>query len=328
MTGLASLIQAFFSDRLQRQRRASPHTVSAYRDTFRLLLAFAERRVGRAPADLQVADLDAALIVDFLQELETVRHNTLRTRNTRLAAVRSFFRFVALHLPDHLHQIQRILAIPQKKADRRLVGFLTRPEVETLLAMPDRTTGIGRRDATLLVVALHTGLRVSELIGLRVMDVVLTGGAHVRCLGKGRKERCTPLTGAVGTVRDWLQERQGAPTAVLFPSRRGGPLSRDAVEHLVDKYAAAARVICPSLQGKHVTPHVLRHTTAVELLRAGNDAALVALYLGHESIATTQIYVDADLEVKERALARTAPAGIGRRRFRPGDALLAYLSSL
>lgn len=328
MTALAPLLQAFFSDRLQRHRRASPHTVMAYRDTFRMLLGFAHQRVGRSPADLQVADLDVALIADFLQHLETSRHNTLRTRNARLAAIRSFFRFAAVQLPDHLHQIQRILAIPQKKSDRRLVGFLTRQEIDALLAMPDRTTWIGRRDATLLVVALHTGLRVSELIGLRAADVVLTAGAHVRCIGKGRKERCTPLTSAVGTVRNWLRERERAPGDALFPSRRGGPLSRDAVEQLVDKYAAAARVTCPSLRRKHVTPHVLRHTTAVELLRAGNDAAVVALYLGHESIATTQIYLDADLEVKERALARTAPPGIPRGRFRPGDALLAYLSSL
>lgn len=328
MTALAPLLQAFFSDRLQRHRRASPHTVMAYRDTFRMLLGFAHQRVGRSPADLQVADLDVALIADFLQHLETSRHNTLRTRNARLAAIRSFFRFAALHLPDHLHQIQRILAIPQKKPDTRLVGFLTRPEIETLLAMPDRTTWIGRRDATLLLVALHTGLRVSELIGLRGTDVVLTPGAHVRCLGKGRKERCTPLTGAVGALRDWLRERQPRPDDYVFPSRRQGPLSRDAVECLVTKYAAAARATCPALQNKRVTPHVLRHTTAVELLRAGNDATIVALYLGHESIATTQIYIDADLEVKERALARTAPPGIRPGRFRPGDALLAYLSSL
>jgi integrase/recombinase XerD len=328
MTALAPLLQAFFSDRLLRQRRASAHTVMAYRDTFRLLLGFAQPRLGRSPTDLRVADLDASLIVDFLHHLETGRHNTLRTRNARLAAIRSFFRFAALHLPDHLQQIQRILAIPQKKPDRRLVGFLTRQEIETLLAIPDRTTWIGRRDATLLVVALHTGLRVSELIGLHAADVVLTAGAHVRCVGKGRKERCTPLTGAIGTLRDWLRERQPAPGNCLFPSRRGGPLSRDAVERLVDKYVAAARATCPSLRSKHVTPHVLRHTTAVELLRAGNDATIVALYLGHESVATTQIYIDADLEVKERALARTAPPGIRRGRFRPGDPLLAYLSTL
>ena len=259
MTALAPLLQAFFSDRLLRQRRASAHTVTAYRDTFRLLLGFAQQRGGRPPADLRVADLDVSLIVDFLQHLETARHNTVRTRNARLAAIRSFFRFAALHLPDHLHQIQRILAIPQKKSDRRLVGFLTRQEIEALLAMPDRTTWMGRRDVTLLVVALHTGLRVSELIGLRAADVVLTAGAHVRCIGTGRKERCTPLTGAVGTVRDWLRERQPAPGDSLFPSRRGGPLSRDAVERLVDKYGRGARATCPSLRDKHVTPHVLRH---------------------------------------------------------------------
>lgn len=328
MTALAPLLQAFFSDRLLRQRRASAHTIAAYRDTFRLLLGFAQQRIGRSPVDLRVADLDVALIVDFLEHLETDRHNTRRTRNARLAALRSFFRFAALHLPDHLHQVQRILAIPQKKHDRRLVGFLNRQEVDTLLAMPDRTTWIGRRDATLLVVALHTGLRVSELIGLRTGDAVLTAGAHVRCIGKGRKERCTPLTSAVGTLRDWLRERHGQPGDYIFPSRRGGPLSRDAVERLVDKYVTAARGRCPSLKDKRVTPHVLRHTTAVELLRAGNDATIVALYLGHESVATTHIYLDADLEVKERALARTAPPGIPRGRFRPGDALLAYLSSL
>jgi integrase/recombinase XerD len=259
VTALAPLLQAFFSDRLLRHRRASPHTVTAYRDTFRLLLGFAQPRVGRSAADLRVADLDVPLIVDFLHHLETARHNTVRTRNMRLAAIRSFFRFAALHLPDHLHQIQRILAIPQKKADRRLVGFLTRPEVEALLAMPDRATWIGRRDVTLLVVALHTGLRVSELVGLRASDVVLTAGAHVRCIGKGRKERCTPLTGAVGPLREWLRERQAGPGDYLFPSRRGGLLSRDAVERLVDKYGAVARASCPSLHGKHVTPHVLRH---------------------------------------------------------------------
>jgi len=292
VTALAPLLQAFFSDRLQRQRRVSAHTVTAYRDTFRLLLGFAQSRVGRPPADLRVADLDVPLIVDFLHHLETSRHNTLRTRNARLAAIRSFFRFAALELPDHLHQIQRILAIPQKKPDRRLVGFLTRQEIETLLAMPDRTTWIGRRDATLLVVALHTGLRVSELIGLRTADVVLTAAAHVRCIGKGRKERCTPLTGALGALREWLRERQAGPGDYIFPSRRGGPLSRDAVERLVAKYGVAARATCPSLRSKQVTPHVLRHTTAVELLRAGNDATVVALYLGHESVATTQIYIE------------------------------------
>lgn len=324
---LAPLLQTFFTERLQQQRQVSPHTIAAYRDTFKLLLRFAQQRLGKAPTDLLVADLDAPMIVAFLEQLETARHNTARTRNARLAAIRAFFRCAAIHLPDHLAQIQRLLAIPQKKARRTIVSFLTRPDIDALLAAPDRTTWIGRRDATLLVVAIHTGLRVSELINLRVTDVALGAGAHLRCQGKGRKERCTPLIGAVGTVRDWLREPRGA-TDVLFPSRRGGRLSRDAVEALVEKYATIAARQCPSLRGKRVTPHVLRHTTAVELLRAGNDVSVVALYLGHESVDTTRIYIEADLSIKERALARAAPPGIGHRRFQPGDALLAYLTSL
>lgn len=324
---LASLLQTFFADRLQAQRHVSPHTIAAYRDTFKLLLRFAQQRLAIAPTDLRVADLDAPLIAAFLDHLETDRHNTTRTRNARLAAIRSFFRFAAIHLPDQLALLQRVLAIPQKKARRTIVSFLTRAEIDAILAAPDRTTWIGRRDATLLVVAIHTGLRVSELINLRVSDVVLGTGAHVRCQGKGRKERCTPLIGAVGTVRDWLREPRGA-TDVLFPRRRGGRLSRDAVEALVEKYATIAARQCPSLRGKRVTPHVLRHTTAVELLRAGNDVSVVALYLGHESVDTTRIYIEADLSIKERALARAAPPGIGHRRFQPGDALLAFLTSL
>ena len=221
-----------------------------------------------------------------------------------------------------------MLAIPQKHARHTIVSFLTRPEIEAVLAAPDRSTWIGRRDATLLVVAIHTGLRVSELVHLRVGDVALGTGAHVRCVGKGRKERCTPLIGAAVTIRAWLREQHGDRADILFPSRRGGALSRDAVEALVEKYATMAARHCPSLSGKRVTPHVLRHTTAVELLRAGNDLSVVALYLGHDSVDTTRIYIDADLSIKERALARAAPPGIGPRRFQPGDALLAYLTSL
>ncbi len=328
MTMLAPVLQAFFTDRLQQQRRASPHTIAAYRDTFRLLLRFVQQHLSKAPTTVCVADLDATLIAAFLNHLEADRTNTPRTRNARLAAIRSFFRFAAITLPDHLAQIQRILAIPQKRADRHVVGFLTRPEIEALLAAPDRGTWIGRRDATLLVVAIHTGLRVSELSGLRLADIALGAGAHVRCQGKGRKERCTPLTGAVAVVRDWLREQHGAATDLLFPSRRSGRLSRDAVEALVEKYADRAATTCPSLRRKRVTPHVLRHTTAVELLRGGNDASIVALYLGHESVDTTRIYIDADLTLKTRALARAAPPGIGRQPFRPGDALLAYLNRL
>lgn len=329
MTSLGPILQAFFSDRLQTQRRASPHTVAAYRDTFRLLLGFAQRRLGKPPSDLLVADLDASLIGAFLDHLETDRKNSVRTRNARLAAIRSFFRFAATRLPDHLSIIQRVLAIPQKRADRKLVCFLTRSEIEALLATPDRSTWIGRRDYTLLLVAVQTGLRVSELIGLRVEDLALDTGPHVRCHGKGRKERCTPLMRqAVAALRDWLRYRDTHPSDRLFPSRRGGPLSRDAVERLVAKYADRASTTCTSLRDKHVTPHVLRHTTAVQLLQAGVDRSVIALWLGHESVETTQIYLDADLAIKERALARTAPLGTGRRRFRPGDALLAYLHSL
>ncbi len=328
MTTLAPLLQTFFTERLQKQRGASSHTVAAYRDTFKLLLRFAKQRLAKEPTDLLMADLNASLIATFLDHLEAHRHNRVRTRNARLAAIRSFFRFAAIHLPDHLAQIQRILAIPQKRAERTVVGFLTRPEIEAVLAAPDRTTWVGRRDATLLVLAIHTGLRVSEIVGLRVRDIVLGPGAHVRCQGKGRKERCTPLRGAVPAVRDWLREQPFGPTDFVFPSRRGGSLSRDAVESLVHKYTQLASTRCPSLRGKRVTPHVLRHTTAVELLRGGNDATVVALYLGHESVETTRIYLDADLTLKEQALARAAPPSIGRRRFQPGDALLAYLTSL
>jgi integrase/recombinase XerD len=328
MTPLAPILQAFFTDRLQKQRHGSVHTIAAYRDTFTLLLRFAQRRRGTAPTDLLVADLDAPMIVAFLEHLECERHNTARTRNARLAAIRSFCRFAAIHLPDHLAQLQRVLAIPQKKAAQPIVRFLTRPEIDAVLAAPDRTTWIGRRDATLLVVALHTGLRVSELINLRVADVALGTGAHVRCQGKGRKERCTPLIGAVETVRAWLRDQPRAGSDVLFPTRQGRPLSRDAIEARVDKYATIAARQCRSLQGKRVSPHVLRHTTAVELLTAGHDVSVVALYLGHESVDTTRIYIEADLSIKERALARTAPPGIGPRRFRPGDALLTYLTSL
>ena len=326
---LAPILQTFFTERLQKQKRVSSHTISAYRDTFKLLVCFAKQRLGKNPSDLLVVDLDVSLIAAFLDHLETERKNTVRTRNARFAAIRSFFSFAAFHLPDHLGQIQRILAMPQKRADRKVVSFLTPPEIEALLAAPDRDTWIGRRDATLLMVAIHTGLRVSELIGLRVSDIAFGTGAHVRCQGKGRKERCTPLQKAAGVLRDWLAEQNPQPDDLAFPSRHGGLLSRDAVERLVEKYAERAKkATCPSLTGKRVTPHLLRHTTAVELLRGGNDLAVVALYLGHESVDTTRIYIDADLTVKERALARAAPPGIGRRRYRPEDALLTYLTSL
>lgn len=329
MTSLAPILEAFFTERLQQQRQASAHTIAAYRDTFRLLLAFTEKQLGKAPSHLLLADIDASLVTSFLGHLEQERGNGARTRNARLAAVRSFFRYAASREPAHAGLIQRVLAIPQKRFDRNLVTFLTRPEVDVLLAVPDRSTWLGRRDHALLLVAVRTGLRVSELTGLRVEDCFFGAGAHIRCLGKGRKERPTPLGRETSPVlRDWIHSLGAKATDFVFPSRRRTRLSTDAVERLVAKHVEAATRTCPTLARKRITPHVLRHTTAVHLLEAGVDRAIIALWLGHEGVETTQIYLEADLAAKERALARTAPPHVGRQRFRPKDSLLAFLESL
>jgi integrase/recombinase XerD len=329
VTLVASLLEVFFTERLQHHRNASPNTIAAYRDTFRLLLAFVQQRLRKPPSALLLAELDAALIGAFLLHLEKQRRNSIRTRNARLAAIHSFFRYVALQEPALSATCQRVLAIPTKKAERKLITSLTRPEQEALLVAPDRTTWLGRRDHAIIMLLLQTGLRVSELRDLRCEDVVLTRGAHVRCRGKGRKERITPLTReTVSVIKAWLAERDGLPAEPAFPSRRGTVLSRDAVERLVTKYADVASTACNSFRSKRVTPHVLRHTTAVSLLQARIDRAVIALWLGHESIETTQMYLDADLSMKERALARTAPLRAGPGRFRPADSLLAFLSGL
>jgi site-specific recombinase XerD len=329
VTLVAGLLEAFFTERLQHQRNASPNTIAAYRDTFRLLLAFAQDRLRKPPSTLPLADLDAVFIAAFLQHLEKQRRNSVRARNARLAAIHSFFRYVALQEPAHSAVCQRVLAIPTKKFERKLVTSLTRTEQEALLSAPDRTTWLGRRDHTIIMLLLQTGLRVSEMRDLRCEDIVLKVGAHVRCRGKGRKERCTPLTReTVSVVKAWFVERAGLPTEPAFPSRRGTVLSRDAVERLVTKHTAIASNVCGSLDKKRVTPHVLRHTTAVSLLQAGNDRSVIALWLGHESIETTQMYLDADLSMKERALARTAPLHSRPGRYRPDDTLLAFLNGL
>jgi site-specific recombinase XerD len=329
MTFLAPLLQAFFGERLQRQRQASPHTIAAYRDTFRLLLGFAQERLRMPPCQLHLDDVDAPFVSDFLDHLEKQRRNSTRSRNARLAAIRSFFRFAALHEPAHGALIQRVLAIPQKRFDRDVVSFLNRSEIEALLAEPDRATWIGRRDQALLTFVFQTGMRVSEFTMVRVEDLVFGPTSHVCCRGKGRKQRCTPLTRqTVDVIRAWLAENRTSGTDLVFPSLRGTPLSRDAVERLVTKYAAAAAHRCPTLARKHVTPHVLRHSTAVSLLEAGIDRSVIALWLGHESVETTQMYLDADLAMKERALARTAPLRVRPGRFRPPDSLLAYLEAL
>jgi integrase/recombinase XerD len=329
MSTLAPLLQAFFTERLFNHRHASPHTVAAYRDTFRLLLLFAERTTGKAPSDLAICDLDAALVGAFLDHLEHQRGNGVRTRNARLTAVHSLFRYAAFRHPEHAGQIQRVLAVPPKRFERALVTFLTEPEVNALLASPDRSRPIGRRDHALLTVAIQTGLRVSELTALTCGDVAVGTGAHIRCTGKGRKQRCTPLTGAtVAVLRAWLRERGSTGTQPLFPGPRGNALSRDAIRRLLARHVATATTCCPSLGNKRISAHTLRHTSAMRLLQAGVDTSVIALWLGHEQSRTTQIYLHADLELKERALARTAQPHVKPGRYRPPDALLAFLEAL
>lgn len=329
MSALAPTLQAFFTERLVRQRDASPNTVAAYRDSWRLLLGFAARRTGRQASALDLADLDAPLVSAFLDHLERERGNGVRTRNARLAAIHSLFRFAALRHPEHAASIQRVLAIPPKRFDRALVTFLAEPEVDALLAAPDGTSWTGRRDHALLLLAVQSGLRISELIGLDCADLHLGSGAHVSCHGKGRKDRITPLTrSSVAVLGAWLAERAGAPSDPLFPARRGGRLSRDAVEHRIAIHAARAAHACPSLRGKRVSAHVLRHTTAMRLLHAGVDTTVIALWLGHESVETPQIYLHADLALKERALARTRPATVVPGRYRPSEPILAFLEGL
>jgi site-specific recombinase XerD len=326
---VARLLESFFINRLMRHRCASPHTIASYRDTFRLLLTFVQERLNKSPSNLVMQDLDAPLIGTFLDHLGSKRGNAARSRNVRLAAIRSFFRYVALEEPAHSALIQRVLAMPNQKADRKPIEFLTRPETEALLAAPDQSTWRGRRDRTLLLLMVQTGLRVSETIGLRCQDVVLGSGAHVRCLGKGRKERCTPLRkDAAGALRQWLRERRADASAPLFPAMTGAPLSRDGVQYLLAKHLAVARRHCPSLLPKRVSPHVLRHSTAMDLLEHGVDRSVIALWLGHESIETTHVYLHASLELKERALARTAPLNLPPGRYRPSDRVLAFLASL
>jgi site-specific recombinase XerD len=329
MSALAPTLEAFFTDRLLRQRNASAHTVAAYRDTMRLLLSFAHERTRRQPSELDLADLDAPLIAAFLDHLERERRNSARTRNARLAAIHSLFRYAALRHPEHAALIQRVLAIPPKRFDRALVTFLTEPEIDALLASPDRSTWTGRRDHTLLLLAVETGLRASELTGLNRGDLHLRTGAHISCRGKGRKERVTPLTSStVATLRSWLAERGGSAADPLFPTRQGRRLGRDALERRLAKYVLIAATSTPTLHDKNVTLHVLRHTAAMRLLHAGVDTSVIALWLGHESVDTTQIYLHADLALKERALARTTPPNSTPGRYRPPDAMLAFLESL
>jgi site-specific recombinase XerD len=329
MSALAPTLQAFFTQRLISQRQASSNTVAAYRDAWRLLLRHAQDRTGKQPCQLDLADLDAPFIAGFLDHLEHDRGNSVRTRNARLAAIRSFFRYAAPCHPEHAGLIARVLAIPAKKAERRELCYLSQPETDALLAAPRRDTWTGRRDHALLDVAVETGLRVSELTGLRNRDVELGTGAHVSCHGKGRKRRATPLRKQTAAVlAAWMKERGGGPDDPVFPARRGTRISRGAVARRVAGHAAAAARHCPSLHGKRVTPHVLRHSCAMSLLAQGVDTAVIALWLGHERVETTQIYVHADMSIKERALARTAPPNTTPGRYQAPDSLLAFLTGL
>ena len=328
-TTLPALIQQFFTDRLCTQMQASPNTIAGYRDTFRLLLRFASEHTGRAPTKLKIEDLDSDRMGEFLAHVESERRNSARSRNTRLAAIRSFFRFVAMNEPAHLLHCQRILAMPGKRYVRRTVEFLDRAQIDALLAAPDRSTWVGRRDHAILMLALQTGLRASELINLRRGDIVSGTGAHIRCEGKGRKQRCTPLRRETLQVLEaWLRQCAGTDSDPLFCTNRGTQLSRDALEGVVRRHTLSASRSCPSLAGKRVSPHVLRHSTAMELLHHGVDQSVIALWLGHESVETTQVYMHADLRLKEKALARmTAPAS-NPGRYRPDDKLLAFLQAL
>jgi site-specific recombinase XerD len=324
-----TLLQRFFTQRLMQQRQASPHTIASYRDSFRLLLHFVQARVGKPPTQLAFEQINAPVVAAFLEELQKARGIAPRTRNLRLTAIRSFFRYAAFEAPSHAAQIQRVLAIPSARYTRTQVGFLTRPEVQALLAAPDSRTWSGRRDHAMLLLAVQSGLRLSELTAIHRDALMLGTGAHVRVLGKGRKERTTPLTKQTAAVmKAWLREIPDRAEATVFPSARGTRLSPDGVQYLLAKHVAAASATCPSLQQRRITPHMLRHTAAMELLQAGVDRALIALWLGHESVETTQMYFDANLALKEQALAKTAPPEAKPGRYRPDDQLLAFLKAL
>ncbi len=329
MTPVAPTLQAFFTDRLITQRNASPQTICAYRDTFRLLLRYAQQQTGKQPCQLDLDDLGAPLIGAFLAHLEADRGNSIRTRNARLGAIHSFYRYAALEHPEHAHTIARVMAIPTKRYERGTVCYLDLPEIQALLATPDTRCWLGRRDHALLALMIQTGVRVSELVGLHIGDVQLGTGRHIRILGKGRKKRATPLTGEVAAVlRAWVAERGGTPDDPVFPTRQGKPLSRHAIGRLITKHAAAATGRCPSLKSKRVTPHVLRHTNAMLLRSKHIDIATIALWLGHESTQTTHIYEHADPAMKEEAIARTTPLGVKPGRYQPSDAVLAFLDTL
>lgn len=329
MSDLSPILQSFFLDKMITQKHASQHTIRSYRDTFRLFLGFAGQATGIPPWRLDVGQLDADLVTSFLRWLEADRGNSPRTRNARLAAIRSLFRYAALRAPDNAAVIQRVLAIEASRTGTTVISWLTDAESDALLIVPDRSTRTGRRDYALLLVALRTGLRVSELTGLARRDLHMGAGAHVRCTGKGRKERCTPIDAqTVAALREWLAVHPGQDGDPLFVTRRGTRMSRDAVHARITRYQEIAGKSCPSLADKNLTPHTMRHSTAMHLRHAGVDSAVIALWLGHQDIRSTQIYTHADLKLKEQALDRTTPPDVPSGRYQPSDQLLAFLESL
>jgi site-specific recombinase XerD len=329
MTLIAATLQAFFTERLTQQRQVSPRTIAGYRDALKLLLQFVNTRTGKVPSQLDWADLDADTISAFLNHLETDRHNSVRTRNVRLTAIRSLFSYASLRHPEHALLIQHVLAIPPKRFDKRIVAFLNPTEVDALLAAPDQRRWEGRRDRAMMLLAIQTGLRVSELVGLNCVDLTLGSNANVRCEGKGRKHRAVPVNAPVESLlQTWLAERGGRPGDPLFPTRTGRRLSRDAVALRITTHTATAATSCPSLLGRSIHPHVLRHTCAMSLLQAGVDTSVIALWLGHAGVRSTDAYVHADITMKEKALALTTPATVEPGRYRPPDKVLAFLESL
>jgi len=329
MSALAPVMESYFTERLIAQRAASPNTIEAYKTTFKLLVRFAAEKTGTAPSRLDIAALDAPLIGAFLEHLERDRHNSVSTRNTRLAAIHSLFAYIALQHPEHAASVQRVLAIPAKRTERNLLTYLVEDEVVALLAACDERTWTGRRDHAMFALTIQTGLRISELAGLTRANVVLTAGAHVHTIGKGRKERRTPLVaGTKAVLKAWLDERPGAPDDPLFPTRTGTHLSRDAIERRLALHVDQARSRCPSISTKRVTMHTLRHTAAMRLLLAGNDVTVIALWLGHEQISTTNVYLHADMTHKQEAIDRVAPLATRPGRYRPPDPLIAFLEAV
>lgn len=326
-TLIGPLLQGFFVEHLAQQKHVSPQTIASYRDAFRLLLQYAHKRLKTEPALLDVTALDAPLILSFLDSLETDRHNCIRSRNIRLAAIRSFFRWLTLRNPEIVGIATRILAIPVKRTVRRLIAPFTREEIDALLAAPNQADWQGRRDHALLLTLYNTGARVSEITALRRDQVQFASSTFVHLLGKGRKERNLPLWPKTArTLKVWFRELESSTTPLAFPSTRGQRLSRNGVDYILKH--AVAHANCPSLGSKRIHPHAIRHTTGSHLLQSGVDISVIALWLGHESIETTHVYVEADMPTKVRALQKLAPAGASVRKFTPGDRVLAFLATL